>query len=221
MPDDRTGVRWLLLIHHLPPKPAALRLRVWRRMQKHGAIAIKNTVYVLPDNESCRETFEWTLREIHGAGGEAYLCDARFLGGLDDRQIERLFRDARAADYREIASEAREVSASLRRRDQTDHAPQARAAAARLRRRLGEIAATDVVGAPGRDTAVKAVGALERKIDPGRGAVPSERPPRGAVWVTRTGVHVDRIASAWLIRRFLDPEATFKFVPARRYEPSH
>src|SRR5437763_13286390 len=97
--------RWLLLIHQLPPEPAYLRVRVARRLQRIGAIAIKNTVYVLPDNRSTREDFDWTVNEIREGGGDANLFEARVVAGLADAEIEQLFNAARNEDYDVLASD--------------------------------------------------------------------------------------------------------------------
>src|SRR5260221_622783 len=72
---------WLLLIHQIPAKPAYLRVKVWRRLQGIGAIAVKNAVHVLPMNEETQEDFEWLLREIEQGGGEAFVCEARLIDG--------------------------------------------------------------------------------------------------------------------------------------------
>ena len=73
---------WLLLIHQLPAKPAYLRVKIWRRLQDLGAVAVKNAVHALPMNEETQEDFEWLLREIQEGGGEAFLCEARLIDGL-------------------------------------------------------------------------------------------------------------------------------------------
>src|SRR5437660_7427220 len=86
-----SGVRWLLLIHQIPPKPDYLRVKVWRRLQRLGAVAIKNAIYALPWSEQAQEDFAWVLREIVADGGEASICEARFVDGLSDEQIEGLF----------------------------------------------------------------------------------------------------------------------------------
>src|SRR5919108_507299 len=101
---------WLMLIHQLPPKPDYFRVKIWRRLQRLGAVAIKNSVYVLPKNEQTQEDFQWVLREITEGGGEATLCEARFVEGLSDEQVEALFQAARSADYGQIAEEARRLA---------------------------------------------------------------------------------------------------------------
>jgi Protein ChrB, N-terminal len=105
---------WLLLIHQLPAKPAYLRVKIWRRLQDLGAIAVKNAVHALPMNEETQEDFEWLLREIVEGGGEAFLCEARLIDGFSDEEVRALFDRARDADYEEIAKTARVLAKSLR-----------------------------------------------------------------------------------------------------------
>jgi hypothetical protein len=217
---------WLLLIHQIPPKPDYFRVKVWRRLQRLGAVAIKNSVYALPQSDRALEDFQWVLREIIEGGGDGSVCAARFVDGLTDQQIEALFHAARDAEYAALAEEARALAdrAPRGRRTAADHVAQLTAQVGRLRRRLGEIVALDVLGAPGREAAEGLVGGLEatlrRAAQPARAA--TKMGGAGArlqrrTWVTRSGVHVDRMASAWLIRRFIDPKARFKFVAAKGY----
>src|ERR1700727_1454994 len=99
--------RWLLLIHQLPAKPAYFRVKIWRRLQGLGAVAVKNAVYALPANEQTLEDFEWLLKEIVEGGGEAMVCGARLIGGLSDQEVRTLFNAARDDDYEALAKEAR------------------------------------------------------------------------------------------------------------------
>jgi len=186
---------WLLLIHQLPPKPDYVRVKVRRRLQRIGALPLKNSVYVLPERDDTREDFEWLLREIVADGGEATLCSAGFLAGVTDDELEAEFRRASDAEYQAIEQEAG-----------VGGAPE------RLRRRLEAAMRNDFFDAPGRSAAERIIaGGSEQQA----GA------PRGATWVTRAHVFVDRMASAWLIRRFIDPAARFKFVvdSGYRHEP--
>ncbi|MBI2359426.1 MAG: chromate resistance protein, partial [Deltaproteobacteria bacterium] len=228
MPENELEGRWLLFIHQIPPKPNYFRVKIWRRLQRLGAVAVKNSVYVLPKSEQAQEDFQWILREIVEGGGEATLCEARFVEGLSDEQIEELFQAARSSDYHQIAEEARGIAKSLpaNLRNEDDRRGQAEADLDRLKRRLADVVAIDFFGAPGREAAHGLLSGLEARIHttpPGMhsAARAKTRPEdlRGYTWVTRKGIHVDRMASAWLIRRFVDPEAHFKFVPARGYKP--
>lgn len=214
--------RWLLLIHSIPPRPNYLRVKIGRRLQKLGAVAVKNSVYALPNTDGAREDLEWIAHEIASDGGDATLCEARFIGGQTDAAVEQQFRSARQRDYLEAAKLARRLAdASISPRSR----PRADAALARLAKRLDEIAAIDYFGAPGRAELERLLRAAEDKLRPPRAAaakkeVPPLRDLRGRTWVTRKGIHVDRIASAWLIRRFIDPAAKLKFVGPRGYVPS-
>jgi hypothetical protein len=143
---------WLLLIHQLPPKPDYLRVKVRRRLHRIGAMPLRGSVYVLPASEEAREDFQWLGEEIRAEGGEAIVCEARFIQGISDEEVRAMF----------ATSEGR---------------------------------------------AARAQGPATEPVEPGR------------TWVTRRDVHVDRMASAWLIRRFIDPEARFKFVDASGYRP--
>jgi hypothetical protein len=217
---------WLLLVHQLPAKPAYLRVKIWRRLQDIGAVAVKNAVHALPMNEETQEDFEWLLREIQEGGGEAFVSEARLIDGLSDEEVRALFDRARDADYAELAKEAQAMAKALRRRASGDAATELRAQVARLRKRLAEIAAIDFFGAIGRETAEELLRGLEAQLDKDEPvASKSKTEPnlvgtlRNRTWVTREGVYADRIASAWLIRRFIDHEAHFKFVSGKNYRP--
>ncbi len=217
---------WLLLIYQLPPQPAYLRVKIWRRLQAMGAVAVKGAVYALPVDEQTQEDFRWLAQEIISGGGEAALCEARFVDGLSDQQVRALFDAARDADYDVITKEADSLMNELGA--QPEKRAESGRQVARLRRQLTQVVGIDFFGANGRQAAEAALAGLEaRLVQPASDARPEEtamdkealRGLHGRTWVTREGVHVDRIASAWLIRRFIDPEARFKFVPRKGYEP--
>jgi hypothetical protein len=215
---------WYLLIHQLPPRPLYLRARIRQRLDRVGALALKNSVYVLPQAPSCLEDFQWIAQEAVAGGGEAFVCAAAFVAGLDDAEIAERFRQARAADYAALIAEARAALAALRGRTAV---PDPRALP-RLRRRLQEVSAIDFFASGQRAQAEAAVRALEARLRPeassGGGARASSPRRRqaslvGKTWVTRRNVHVDRIATAWLIRTFVDPAARFRFVDAQETPP--
>jgi hypothetical protein len=207
-PSTAEPAPWLLLLHQLPAKPAYARVKLWRRLQSLGAVAVKNSVYALPATAQAQEDLEWALKEIAAAGGEGMIVEARLIDGLSDDAVRGLFNAAREADYRALAKEIRAV--------EKEAVP---AQVARLRAEAGRIAAIDFFGANGREDVEARLAALTEP-----NGVPARAPAplvsgSGHVWVTRREVHVDRIGSAWLIRHFIDPDATFKFVPAKGYKP--
>ena len=230
MPDRPDG-RWLLLIHQIPLKPAYFRVKIWRRLHGLGAVAIKNSVYVIPKNEETLEDFQWVLREIVQGGGEASICAADFIEGLNDDQVQAMFQAARDADYGLIADEARSVldsvpasASAITDEDKTG----IEANLSRLKKRFSSVTALDFFAAPGRESAEAAMQQLEARLKEARSKTETDEAEtekrelgdlRGRKWVTRKGVYVDRIACAWLIRRFIDPDAQFRFVSGKGYRP--
>src|SRR5256885_9543096 len=122
---------WLVLIHQLPPEPSYLRVKVARRLQRIGAVQIKNTVYVLPSSTQCAEDLQWTIAEIREGGGEANLFESRFVDGITDADVEQRFRDERNADYDALIADAKAGVEPIR-----------------LRKRLAAIKAIDFFVAP-------------------------------------------------------------------------
>jgi hypothetical protein len=217
---------WLLLVHQLPAQPAYLRVKIWRRLQALGAVAIKNAVHALPMNDGTQEDFEWLLREIGEGGGEAVLCEARLIDGISDDEVRRLFDEARDRDYGEITSDALALSKSLRGKLKGEAINDLRSQTARLRKRIADVVAIDFFGAMGRQKAEAALASLEARLDEDNLKKSAEAPGTrkigelaGKTWVTRQGVHIDRIGSAWLIARFIDPQAQLKFVSGKSYRP--
>jgi hypothetical protein len=211
------GARWLLLVHQIPPKPDYFRVKVRRRLARLGAVALKSTVYVLPWSASTLEDFQWLQREIVDEGGGAILCEAQLVEGITDAELEGLFRRDRDADYGAIAADAGAALARVRKRKlSVEECAEIETAVARLRVRLREVAELDFFESAGRSAAERAIDALANRVSGGAGARRvSEREREritGGVWVTRRDVFVDRIASAWLIRTFIDAGAEFKFV---------
>ena len=210
----KSEARWMLLIHQIPPTPAYLRVKIGRHLARVGAVAIKNSVYALPRNDETQEDLQWVLREIVKGGGDASLVEARFVEGLSDDQLAALFQGEREADWRDLAADARKVAASFPRRGSPGEDRRAELARqlGRLRQRASELAAIDFFGAPGREVVEGLLAGMEDRMRTVEGAEPS-RPTldaakhRGRIWVTRTGIKVDRMASAWLVRKFIDPEA--------------
>ena len=223
---EATEPRWLLLIHQIPPRPAYLRVKVGRRLQGLGAVPIKNSVYVLPRSEQALEDFQWVRREIVAGHGDATVCEARFVEGHSDTDVEALFTAARDAEYASLAEDARRLERALigsKRRAPIGAEP-ARHPLLRLRKQLSDVMAIDFFGASGREAVEGLLVGIEARLRPAPAQTDFQKNVsadgiRGRTWVTRRGIQVDRIASAWLIRRFIDPEARFKFVLGHEYAP--
>ena len=218
--------RWLLLIHQLPKDPAYMRVKIGRRLARIGAIALKNSVYVLPKNESTSEDFAWVRQEVVQAGGDATVVEAQLVAGVSDADIETKFREAKDVEYAALCGEARVLQAEAigRRKRPLSDEERSRLCSeiAKLEAKLAEIRTTDFFGASGGEAVRRLLRELKNKAEasePGVKTPATQSRPRGRTWVTRAGVHVDRIASAWLIKAFIDPEAKFKFVAPKGYVP--
>ena len=226
------ALSWLLLIHRLPPKPDYLRVKVKRRLDRIGALAIKNSVYVLPDRSDTTEDFQWLAVEIQQDGGEVIICRSEFIAGFSDEDIVARFKAEREGTYRSIReSAAADLSAAKigRGPSDADWRQSIQNTYARLQRQLGQAVRLDFFGADGRSAAEEELRRFHDLLQK-KAAPPNPRPAdanskeasaeshlTARTWVTRAGVFVDRLASAWLIRRFIDREASFKFVSVARY----
>ncbi|HYZ32666.1 MAG TPA: chromate resistance protein ChrB domain-containing protein, partial [Crenalkalicoccus sp.] len=192
-------------------------------------MAVKNTVYALPAGEQAQEDFEWLLREIVELGGEGMIFEARLIDGLSDDDVRALFNAARTEDYDAVSKEGRTLAQALDAEGAAMSRAEARTRVTRLRAEVARVAAIDFFGANGRETVEGLLSGLEAQLHEDDAMMEdlqeqvsepdAQEALKGRVWVTRQGVYVDRIASAWLIRRFIDPDARFKFVPAKGYLP--
>jgi hypothetical protein len=223
--------RWLLFIHQLPSHPSNLRVTTWRRLQQIGAIPLKQAVYALPDTPDAREDFEWLRTEVKAAGGDASVFAADNVDAWSDDALVEEFRRARQDLYEELR---RDVEAALKRaasarRPKGTRAPALRRLLDIFRERLVAAEKIDFFGSAGRDRVLTLLRQLEDGIggtsrQPARSAQGdhSERMAsfQGRVWITRPRPGVDRMASAWLIRHFIDRQAGFGFAADRESVPA-
>jgi hypothetical protein len=198
--------RWLVFVHQLPARPSNLRVRTWRRLQQLGAIALKQSVYVLPDSGDAREDFEWLKADVEGAGGTASVFAAGSLDAWSDDDLREQFRRLSQDAYVALAAEIGRANRALQS----------------CRRRSSSRA--DFFGAAARDGVTGSLTRLEALVSRGKGppARQHAEDPSGytdRLWVTRPRPGVDRMASAWLIRRFIDPDARFGFAADRDRAP--
>ena len=224
--------RWLLFIHQLPSHPSNLRVATWRRLQQIGAIPLKQAVYALPDTPDAREDFEWLKTEVKAAGGDASVFAADNVDEWADDALIEEFRRARQDLYEELS---RDVDLALKRaararRPRGTRAPALRRLVDIFRERLVAAEKIDFFGSAGRDRALTALRQLEDRIGgTGRQPAPSKSGDHAGrkasfqdrVWITRPRPGVDRMASAWLIRLFIDHQARFGFAADRESVPDH
>jgi hypothetical protein len=202
-----TPLSWLLLLYGLPSKHGAARLALWRQLKRIGAVPFKTSAYVLPDRPELYESFQWLAQRVREQGGEATLIRAAKVDGVTDGEVVRLFQQARAADYTEILKDARPLLPPKGRK-----AKSAADGLDKLTARFEAVRQIDFFECP----AAAQCEALLRRLSAGGAAMKNARTLspksfRGKTWLTRPHPEVDRVGSAWLIARFIDPEAKFVF----------
>jgi hypothetical protein len=213
-----------VLILRLPPHPSSGRVRAWRKLRALGAVALKSSVYLLPASPEHYEQFQWLAQEAQRTGGDATLLQVERVENLASAELVRLFHAAREPEYRAIAARYRRLLPALEARGRRPAAA-ARVAedAARLARELQRVLAIDFFDAPGRVEAERLRDAVARRLAGSAAAPAGPAVPlgelRGRRWATRPRPHIDRIASAWLIKRFLDPAAEFVFAAPGAFPP--
>jgi hypothetical protein len=194
---------WLLLTFSLPRKGASLRVSVWRKLQRYGSLPLGNSGYLLPNSPSNREKFEWLATIVRGSQGEASVLEVQSIDNYSGSQQAKRFSDARTLDYRKLL---KDVRSGLQKKLPS--------LIARLRQRLQEIVSIDFFGSPLRREVEMALAAVQepraKQYLPDLGKV-SRSVYRNRKWVTRPRPGVDRVMSAWLIRKFIDPKARFVF----------
>src|SRR5262249_5770955 len=230
MKSKTSDQEWILLIHQLPPHPTNLRVRIWRNLQKLGAVAIKNSVYVLPFNEKTHEDFQWLKQEIESSSGDATVFRAGAVEGATNAELCAAFRKARDEEYGQITAELDGLTGAIRELRRGGHLSAGRigdyeAELDRLHKELERVVSTDFFSAPCGSSAqssyercLKALRASQNrneqsaKSSAAKGAAPDLAQYQGRLWVTRRNLFIDRLASIWLIKRFIDKRARFSFV---------
>jgi len=204
-----SSIAWLLLTFTLPTKRASQRVEVWRKLQRYGTVPLGNSGYLLPRNAVNEERFQWLATAIRKYGGDASIVHVQGIDNISTPQLIGRFAEARAREYQELIRQLEEFSAlPLQKR--------AVGRLSRLRSRFHEIVEVDFFDSP----LQKNAGELLAKADAARVTTRTSESPKidpqdykRRVWVTRPRPGVDRSASAWLIRRFIDSKARFAFAP--------
>ena len=204
-----TPNKWLLLLYGLPTKQSAARVHLWRQLKKSGALALKTSAYLLPDQPEHHERLQWLAQQVRDDGGEATIIRVTEIEGLPHAEIIRQFNEARAADYDALRPALHDLLARKKKRRDENHAGELE----KLTRQFEDVRKIDYFECP-RAQDVQML--LKRAV--GLRSTKSGTPPRltpkkftGKTWLTRPRPGIDRVGSAWLIGKFIDPQARFVF----------
>jgi hypothetical protein len=207
---------WLLLLFSLPTNRNTERVAVWRRLKKMGAVQIKTSTYLLPDEPAQYEQFQWLAQQIRDYGGDSTLVRAQEIEGLTKQKVIAMFNDARAKDYAELRKSLQDFITRRKKMDAETATPELE----RLTRQFREIREVDFFdSARGHDVAM-----LLRRAEGRRTvrqlAVLEANQYQGKTWLTRPRPEIDRVGSAWLISKFIDRKPKFVFAPSADAVPA-
>ena len=222
---DTAMAAWLLLIVSLPPHPSSVRVRTWRKLRALGAVPLKNSVYLLPFSPEAYERFQWLTQEIQ-KDGDATLLKVDRIENMKPAEVIRLFQTARNRQYTALAERYRRLLHGLERKPASRRSRPRSQTLGRLSKELDRLRELDFFDAPGGREVRRLKETIEMHLRSRAERLPSSpqgeaslRELRGRRWVTRPRPHVDRLASAWLIKRFIDPDAEFLFALPEEFPP--
>ncbi len=210
---------WLLLLYALQTRGSSKRVGLWRTLKKLGAVSLNTSAYLLPDTPAHYERFQWIAKQIRDDGGQASIVRTSEIEGMAAPRLHAVFNEARAEDYSALITELTQLLRTNRRKVSDAFG----AALERLRGRLAEIQRIDFFSCPRAQDALMLFGKAERLLSPRAKSVVAARAKpadfRNKMWLTRPRPEIDRVASAWLIKRFIDPKARFVFAPKPEDHP--
>jgi hypothetical protein len=208
--DEETQAPWLMFIFKLPVKQASGRVEIWRKLKRYGALAMPTSGYVLPNTLANQERFEWLAAAIRKYKGQASVVQALSIGDLPARKLTQLFTEARSRDYEVILKE-------LRNPKRPSHQ------LSRIRKRFQEIVEIDFFNSPLRsrvEALLARVDETNKVSDTDNQQLRTTKKYLNRTWITRQRPGIDRVSSAWLIRRFIDPNAKFAFGVNSQRQPN-
>src|SRR5438105_5759655 len=207
---------WFLLLYSLPTNRNTERVAVWRRLKKIGAVQIKTSTYLLPDEPAQYEQFQWLGQQIRDYGGDSTLVRAQEIEGLTREKVISLFNAARDKEYVDLKKALQNFISRRRGKSDADFAG---AELERLTKQFRDLRQIDFFdSARGHDVAML----LRRAEGPRRSLklrTLDAKQYRDKKWLTRPRPEIDRVGSAWLISKFVDPKAKFVFAPTAQAVP--
>jgi hypothetical protein len=210
-------MNWIIFSYSLPAQASSgPRVTLWRRLRRLGAISPTGGIYILPAQDMCVEAFQWLAQEIKQANGQAMVMSVQQLEGLTDQQLIDLFREARQEDYAELKMQVTNLEQTITVEKNTEKFVDFREALTKLQKQYSDIRQIDYFDSPDGVQLAAQLAKIAKTLAPVVEPSPqiaqvSIESYRDRVWGTRPKPHVDRLACAWLIRRFINAEATIRY----------
>ncbi len=220
-------MKWLFLVHQIHTPNSKERVKVWRAIRKTGAVLYRNSVYVLPYGKERLEDFQWVCQQINDSKGEASIFISNAESKKEDAAIETLFRKARSEDYAALIATAgrlmSRINSSRKRKRWPDSGRSVfHKESNQMREQFEEMRKIDFFSNPLSKKAQQMLNDISARLISPEDPMTSEsvknysrKDFQGKTWTTRENIHIDRVCSAWLIRRFIDPSAKFVFGPEK------
>ncbi len=218
-------LEWLVFFYSIPSRPVGSRVKIWRKLIKSGALPFRGAVYILPNNEENFEYFQWLVSEVTSMGGEAAFVRAEEIQPMKGKEIIDLFNRQRERDYRKIETGLEEIQRridSIKKGSSLSRSERLLEPFRRLIKEFEEVRKIDFFSTQRGDDLKERMKIIEPKIiattsldgKKGHPPIAAKRVEdyKGRTWVTRKSPFVDRMASAWLIKRFIDEKAIFQFM---------
>ena len=229
---NRNGAGWLIFFYTVPSRPVSNRMKVWRKLNKAGAVQMKGAVYILPFTEEHYEFLQWLVAEIAGLSGEAAVVSTEKIDTIEDTEIIALFNKQRANDYQSTGKALDDLErrfSSIQKGARVQNVKGISEQCKKIRKDFEDIKRVDFFssqeGTSLSERIARADAALKTLsgVDSTRGAIAAIAAKKisdyqGRVWVTRKRPFIDRMASAWLIKRFIDKNAIFDFTDEKAVE---
>lgn len=218
-----SGAGWLLFFYSVPAKPVAGRIKVWRRLVKAGAVQLKGA-YVLPDNEEHYELFQWLVSEVASMKGDAAFVRAEKIETMTDAELIALFDRQKEENYRGIEKRLEEIQRKISAVKNASGILKDEKLPVHLDKCLKEFEEnrkTDFFASRAGSALAKRISAMKSDVSKLYGSAATKKEEvmsrkvedyKGKTWATRKRPFIDRMASAWLIRRFIDGKASFRFM---------
>jgi hypothetical protein len=216
---------WLLIFYSVPSHPVSNRMKIWRKLARSGAVQLKGAVYMLPHNEEHYELCEWLVSEVASMGGDGTFVRVAEVETMTESDIIALFNGQRENDYRNLEKKLEELErkiSNVRKGGRAQKRTKLSEQLNRDKREFEDIRKVDFFASKTGEVLLKRIKTMEYEVK-GMSSLPIKEQTaaitqkritdyKGKTWVTRKKPFVDRMASAWLVKRFLDPGATFRFI---------
>jgi hypothetical protein len=210
-------VTWLVFTYSLPAaERSSPRVAIWRKLTRMGAISPRGGVHILPSREECLESFQWLGKEVQQHGGESLLMRVESFEGMTNADVIGLFQEKSDKDYKQLEDAVANLEKAVSKKQSSEIRLKHYSDLQKVRKAQQEILKTDFFNSPAGARIVSRFAKLDRLLSESGGAlaeIPRVSPAdfQNKIWVTRPRPHVDRLASAWLIRRFIDSRAEIRY----------